>query len=279
MNPVITSTRNPLVKRIRLLRQKKQRLRERAFVVEGLRVVLTALELEAAVETLVWCPELLTSAVGQTAVQRAEAAGVPVAAVTPAVFAALSERDNPVGLAAVVRIGSGPDDRPRVVPLAALAPAAQAVYVALFDIGDPGNLGTIVRTADGAGAAGVILVGNTVDAFHPTAVKASMGALFNVTLAAADSAPDLFAWARRHAVCTVATSAHAAVDYERAAWRFPALLLMGSEGDGLPADVLDSAEMSVSIPMRGVSSSLNLAVATGLLLYRMVPAPPSERPQ
>jgi TrmH family RNA methyltransferase len=258
---MITSHRNPLVKRIRKLRQKKYRQREGAFFIEGIRVVLTALEQGAPMDTIVYAPDLLTSNVALEAVEAQRAAGQAVVAVSADVFGSLSERENPVGLGAVVNVELHRLERLPVVP--------ESIYVAAEALSDPGNLGTILRTMDGMGAAGLILVGETTDPFHPTAVKASMGALFSIPVAETDSFERLWAWAAAHGVQTVATSAHARQRYWDAGYRFPVLLLLGSEGEGLSPALLQRADLAVSIPMHGTGSSLNVAVAAGLLLYEL----------
>jgi RNA methyltransferase, TrmH family len=259
---MITSLQNPLLKRIKRLRQKKYRQAEGCFFAEGLRTVLTAVEQGAPLDTVVYAPELLTSPVGLAAVSRLQAEGAPVVALSTAAFAAISERENPVGLGAI--IGA------RLLHLEELPRPATAVYLALVDVGDPGNLGTIVRTADAAGAAGVVLIGQTVDPFHSTAVKASMGAIFTVPLAHIPDIEPLWAWTTAHTITTIATSARATANYWEVAYPRPLLLLMGSEGEGLSTAVLARADLQAAIPMRGTVSSLNLAVATGLMLYEIL---------
>jgi len=258
---VITSFRNPLVKRIKKLRRKKVRQQEGAFFIEGIRVVLSALEQGVPVETLVYSPDLLTSDVAWEAIATQRAAGSELAELSGEVFASISERDNPVGLGAIVRT--------RLCTLAELAVTADAIFVAAEDLADPGNLGTLVRTLDGVGAAGLILVGQTTDPFHPTAVKASMGALFTVPVCEVGDLDEVWAWAQAARLFTIATSARASHNFWEAGYRFPALLLLGSEGEGLGADVLQQAHQAVSIPMYGRASSLNLSVAAGLLLYEL----------
>ncbi len=257
----ITSFSNPLVKRIKRLRRKKYRLQEEAFFVEGLRVVLTAVELAAPVEIIVYCPELLTSEAARNMLRAQQAAGIKCQAVTAPVFESISGRDNPVGLGAIVRtqwlepeaLSVGPDD----------------IFVALFEIGEPGNLGTIVRTMDAVGAKGLILVGNSVDPYHPSAVKASMGALFSVEIGRVSDAQALFRWARASNVTCVASSAKGETAYIGFKYSLPIMLLLGSEGSGLPSSVREACEATVTIPMAGSASSLNLAVAAGLLLYEI----------
>lgn len=254
----ISSLHNPLVKRLRRLSQHKYRVAEGVCWVEGLRSVLTALEQGARVEQLIYCDELLTSAVARAAL---DAAPYPRIAVSAAVFRALSERDDPVGLGAVVHTPQRGLD--------ALPARHDGLYVALDAVADPGNLGTIARTLDSAGAHGLILAGEGTDPYHPTAIKASLGAVFALPVVQAPDVATVLAWATAHKVTTVATSAKAALSYWEASYASPCLLLMGSEREGLPADVQAATDVCVTIPMWGVSSSLNLAVATALVLYEI----------
>lgn len=258
-NEMITSFSNPLVKRIKRLRQRKYREEEGAFFIEGLRVVLMAVEHHAPIETLIYSSELLTSEVGRQAVVEQQERGLPCAELSAPVFQAISEREHPVGLGAIVKTSW------RDLDSVVVGPAD--LWVALVGTADPGNLGTILRTMDAVGAAGLVLVGSTTDPFHPTAVKASMGALFTAPIGRRPNEGALMAWARARGLLTVATSAKAPQVFWDALYRRPALLLMGSEGEGLSKEVLEAADLSVTIPMTGSVSSLNLAVATGLLLY------------
>ncbi len=261
MTEEISSFSNPLVKRIKRLRRKKYRRREEAFFIEGLRVVLTAVEAGAPVETLVYCPAQLTSDLAWEMLQRQEQQGIRCQAVTADVFASISGRHNPVGLGAIVRTQWARPEQ--------MVPGPESIFVALFDTSEPGNLGTILRTMDAVGAQGALLVGETVDPFHPSAVKASMGAVFSVQIGRVATGQALLHWAKEAGLHTVATSAKATAVYSQSRYRLPALLLLGSEGDGLPRSVIEAADQAVTIPMAGRASSLNLAVAAGLLLYEL----------
>jgi RNA methyltransferase, TrmH family len=258
---MITSPANPLVKRIKRLRQKKYRQAEGAYFVEGLRVVLAAVEQNAPIEILCYAPELLTSSVAQRMVAGQKKRGTAVAELSASVFRAISERDNPTGLGAIVRS--------RWTELDALPTNRDATLVALVDVADPGNLGTILRTLDATAATGLILAGQTTEPFQQAVAKASMGALYTVPICRVDGQAALLAWAQQRGLQTVATSASAPESYWTAVYRLPLLLIMGSEGEGLPAETLAASHLAVSIPMSGSVSSLNLAVATGLLLYEL----------
>jgi RNA methyltransferase, TrmH family len=287
MAEVISSAANPLIKRVRLLADRKHRHREGAFVVQGIQPVWQAVEAGADIETLIVAPELLRPPAAAAAmVIRQEEQGMPVARVSGSLFARIADRDGPAGLAAIVRA------RPR--PLAGLAVSPGSLFVALHEVGNPGNLGTIIRTASAAGVAGMILIGQTTDPYDPAAVKASMGALFDVPVASAATAQEFLAWSAGHEITVAAATARA----ERSCWdielALPLAVLLGSEGAGLPAALLDrvgrdgagrdgagrhgagrdgagrhGAGVHVRIPMAGTAESLNLAVAAGILLYEV----------
>jgi TrmH family RNA methyltransferase len=115
----------------------------------------------------------------------------------------------------------------------------------------------------------LILVGDSVDPYHPSAVKASMGALFSIAVSRTPDSQALLGWAESQGLLTVASSARGATPYDQVDYQLPALLLLGNEGTGLPAPVMAASKFTVAIPMAGAASSLNLAVAAGLLLYEI----------
>jgi RNA methyltransferase, TrmH family len=261
MVEIISSAANPLVKRVRLLADRKHRRRESAFVVQGIQPVWQAVEAQADIEVIIIAPDLLRHPGATAMVAEQEAAGVRVARFSGELFGRIADRDGPSGLAAIVRAAPG--------TLARLAVGADSVFVALHSAGNPGNLGTIIRTASAAGAAGVILIGPSADPYDPAAVKASMGALFTVPLARAGSTAEFLDWAQRGGVRVVATSARGSVTCWQADLAPPLVILLGSEGSGLPDDLLAAADLRVAIPMTGTAESLNLAVAAGILLYEV----------
>ena len=268
----IAGLSNPQIKAIRALRHRDARERTGLFFAEGLRIVTEALEVRARIETLIVAPSLLRSESARGLLTSADAAGIPVLEVTADVFASLSARDGPAGLGAVVC--------ERWESLSGLSTGDRDCWVALDGVQDPGNLGTILRTADAAGAAGVILLGTTTDPYHPTAVRASMGAIFSQRLIRA-SVAEFAAWARRNGCTLIGASGDGACDYRAVEYQPPLVLLLGSEQHGLSAELLDLCQTTVRIPMLGRSDSLNLAVAASLLLYEVLgqqrPAPDRHR--
>lgn len=257
---MITSPANPTVKRIRALRQRKAREEAGRCFVEGIRLVADAAR-ASAVEQLVVAPELLSSAFARDLVAEQARGGADVLEVSAEVFASLSQKDGPQGLGAVAR--------QLWVTLKDVALGPPPGWVALVEPADPGNLGTIIRTADAAGASGVIIVGPGADPYDPAALRASMGAAFGLSLARA-TWDELAAWRATTGAYLVGTSDQAPTGFQAITYPQPLVLLMGSERQGLSATQQAACDLVVSIPMRGRADSLNLAVATGVMLYELL---------
>jgi len=263
---VITSRSNPKIKLARALRQRKTRQESGLFLVEGIHHVGQAVEASRSggceIDSLYYAPDLLSSAYARELVEALQQRGTPCHAVTAEVFTSLAEKENPQGILAVVR--------QHAYTLENLTPQNFPWGVALVAPQDPGNVGSILRTIDAVGASGLLLLENSADPYHPGAVRASMGTLFWYPVVSASFAA-FTAWARRHGYHIYGTSAHGSQDYrEVQAYPYPRILLMGSEREGLSAEQRQICEQIIRLPMQGHSSSLNLAVATGVLLYHML---------
>lgn len=258
---MITSTSNPLVKHIRKLKQKKVRQQTGEGFVDGLRGALTAAEhAPHLLKKIVIAPDLLTGSEAENRLTEVVTQDqiVPVSA---AVYRSLSERENPAGMGAIVQSP--------LVPLNSLTPQTNtATYVILDRIGDPGNLGTIIRTADAAGMSGVIMVGAGVDVLHPSTLRASLGTAFTVPIARSTVA-DFAAWQRAQNIFLLGTSANAKTQYNRFKGSGPTALLLGNEREGLNQELTAMANQMVTIPMQGQASSLNLAVAAGIMMFTL----------
>ncbi|MBN9610476.1 MAG: hypothetical protein BGO26_08535 [Actinobacteria bacterium 69-20] len=261
MPDLVTSFANPIVKRYRALAARKVRRRESCFVVEGLQPVWRAVASPWDIDTLIVAPDLLTNEAARRMVDGQREAGCPVLSVSREVFAHLSDRDGPAGLAAIVRGSVDGVERFR--------PPSGRPVVALHQVGNPGNIGAILRSADAAGAGGVMLVGACADPLAPAAVKASMGSVFAVPMAHAESVDDLFGWSESHSRPVVAVTGNTRNSLWRTAVDARSVLLFGSEGDGLPADLVARCAASVAIPMEGTAESLNLATAASVALFEL----------
>ena len=257
----VTSLANPLVKDIKALALKKFRDRENAFIAEGLKLVIDAIDLGWSIRTLVFAKSARGGQAVERAAARTVATGGTVLEVSEKVLTAITRRDNPQ---AVVGVFSQ-----RFMPLKDIHPARADVWVALDRVRDPGNLGTVIRTVDAVGAKGVILVGETTDPFSLETVRATMGSIFAVPVA--KTSQDAFlAWRKGFSGLVAGTHLKGAVDYRTVDFgRQPVLLLMGNEQQGLTDELAESCDRLLRIPQAGRADSLNLAVATGIMLFEI----------
>lgn len=259
---LVTSLQNERIKAIRALDMRKSRKESGLFVAEGAAILISAREQGHVPETLVRLRDATHGPAVGDLIAWALAAGADVIDVTLPVMEKLAHRDNPQTLMGVFRQrwSAPPDlaDRRRA-----------ATWIALEEVRDPGNLGTILRTAHAAGAGGVLLVGACCDPFARECVRATMGSIFAVPVARAT--PEAFArLARDWPGDVVGTHLAGREDFRARAYRLPALLVMGSEGPGLGADTVALCTRLVRIPMAPGIDSLNLAVATALALYQIL---------
>jgi tRNA G18 (ribose-2'-O)-methylase SpoU len=252
-----------LLEALRSNRQKRER--QRRFVVEGVRNIDAALAAGWTVHAVL-APEGATlSRWAGEVVDRAMDADL--LRLAPDVFDLLTDRDERPELLLVVAIPH------RVLDEVPRSPTSLAVV--LDRIASPGNLGTIVRTADAFGADSVVIVGHAASPWDPQAVRASTGSLFAVPVVAADGPAELEEWCRRRSMTIVATDEGAEVDIADAELRRPCALLLGNESTGLSRALLDLADVTVRIPIGGTASSLNIAVAAGIALHELARRPPS----
>ena len=257
----ITSLANPLVKDIKALALKKFRDQQHAFMAEGLKLVIDALDLGWQVKTLVFAKAGRGNPAVEKAAARTVAAGGTVLEVSEKVLSAITRRDNPQMVVGVFS--------QRFAALKDIRPKSGDVWVALDRVRDPGNLGTVLRTVDAVGAKGVILVGDTTDPFAVETVRATMGSIFAVPVAKATPG-EFLAWRKGFSGLVAGTHLKGAVDYRTVDFSGkPVLLLMGNEQQGLPDELAASCDRLLRIPQAGRADSLNLAVATGVMLYEV----------
>ncbi|MGS1094148.1 TrmH family RNA methyltransferase [Aquamicrobium terrae] len=257
----VTSLSNPLVKDIKALALKKFRDQNNAFMAEGLKLVIDALDLGWEIRTLIFAKAGRGNPAVEKVAARTVAAGGDVLEVSEKVLSSITRRDNPQMVVGVFT--------QRLVPLKDIRPAKGDVWVALDRVRDPGNLGTVIRTVDAVGAKGVILVGDTTDPFSLETVRATMGSIFAVPVAKA-GAEAFLAWRKGFPGLVAGTHLKGAVDYRSVDFSGkPVLLLMGNEQQGLPDDLAASCDRLLRIPQAGRADSLNLAVATGVMLFEI----------
>jgi TrmH family RNA methyltransferase len=255
----ITGFSNPLVKRVRSLREKKYRKAEGLFLAEGLRILTEAREEGVLPEMLFHAGS--THPLAADLIAAMEADGGDVIETSADILAKISGKDNPQAVVGVYR--------DRLVPLETLDRSRADIWIVAQSLRDPGNLGTILRTGDAVGAGGLILVDDCVDPFSVEAVRASMGALFtqSITLARWD---EFIAWLRAGPGQLIGTSLKATADYQAPRYESPAFLLVGNEAQGLPDAYEAACDLLVKMPMLGKADSLNAAVATAVMAYELL---------
>ncbi|MEI9408262.1 MULTISPECIES: TrmH family RNA methyltransferase [Mesorhizobium] len=257
----VTSLANPLVKDIKALALKKFRDQQNAFMAEGLKLVIDALDLGWQIRTLVFAKAGRGNAAVEKVAARTVAAGGTVLEVSEKVLVAITRRDNPQMVVGVFS--------QKFLALKDIRADNGDVWVALDRVRDPGNLGTVIRTVDAVGARGVILVGDTTDPFSVETVRATMGSIFAVPVAKATTEAFL-AWRGGFSGLVAGTHLKGAVDYRSVDFsRGPVLLMMGNEQQGLPESLAASCDRLLRIPQAGRADSLNLAVATGIMLFEI----------
>ena len=258
MRREITGFSNPTVKYLRSLRDKKHRRREKRFLAEGLRLLTDARECGRLPEMLVMAagrdPHPLLDALERDVL----AAGGEVVETTPDILTKITGKDNPQAVTGMFREFD--------TSLGSLDRNAAPIWLVAQALRDPGNLGTMLRTADAVGAGGVILIDDCADPFSVEAVRASMGAIFTKAVAQADWR-EFHSWLKSGAGQLVAASLRKAVPYRGAAYAAPCFLLVGNESRGLPEEYEAACDLRVTMPMRGRADSLNASVAAAVLAY------------
>ncbi len=252
--PLIVSPSNPLVKQARALHQKKARTESGLFLVEGIHHVGEVMEAGWDVESILYASGLLTSPFAHDLISRLSFQPQPVSA---QVMESLADKDNPQGILAIVH--------QKKTQLGDLKPFKRAV--ALVSPQDPGNVGTILRTMDAIDADVLFLLDGGVELYHPSVIRASMGTLFWKPIIQT-SFDEFLKWTRQGSYQLIGTSAKADVDYQTLIPQVPWILSLGNEQKGLTKEQTAACDVTVSIPMQGRVSSLNLAVAAGVLLYQ-----------
>ncbi len=257
---LITSTANSQIKQIRKLRDRKERQQTGLFYIEGLRIVGEAIQKKWRIESLVIAPGLLSSSFGQQLKADFREQGGNVIEVTEAVFESIALKENPQGIGAVVH--------QQWWSLNDISLQDGETWVALDSVADPGNLGTILRTNDASGGKGIILIDNCTDPYDPSSIRGSMGAIFSQKLVKT-SFETFREWKKIKQIPVFGTSDKAAEDYHYVDYPKQLIVFMGSERQGLSESHQAICDRMIRIPMLGESDSLNLAVATALIIYEV----------
>lgn len=261
---IITSNTNPKIKLLRSLHMAKHRKETGLFLAEGLRLVGQAFDSNADIQQIIYSPDWLISDYGQFLIQKAANQGIEILEVSPSVFESLARKDKPQGIAALIKQNWQNSEN-----LFHSKGKNMTTWLAIEAIQNPGNLGTVLRTCDATGVEGLILLPPSTDPYDPAAVKASMGAVFTVPIYSINYAQLASLLDLNSHICVLGTSDKA--KQSAFAYQYPnhTLLLIGSEREGLSTPFAALSDEMLSIPMVGACDSLNLSVATGIILYEV----------
>lgn len=265
MDNQITSLQNPKIKGALKLNDRRERNQSGLFLIEGYRELKRAAESGVKVQSLFICPEFFLGENEEGLIQQIKQRGAEVFACATHVFEKLSYRDRPDGL-----IGIGVQMKMGLAELAKHISNKKNPFLIVAEaIEKPGNLGTILRSADAAGADGVIVCDRCTDIYNPNVVRASVGTLFTLPVVEAQSIETLD-WLNERGVRVVAATPSASEEFTKTDLKGPVAIAVGTEQLGLSKLWMDAAAIRVRIPMHGVADSLNVATATTLLLYEVV---------
>lgn len=263
-DPAVSAT----LARIRSLRVRSVRERTGVHYIEGFRNFIQALDAEVSVESILYSEILAQNPAVQKNVRLQKRAGVPVMRVTPELFRGVCGTARASGIGAIVR--------QHWTSLAAADPHQGTCWIAVSSLRSPGNIGTILRTAEAVGVGGVILLGDQVDPFDPAVVRASMGGLFKLRLVRCSLA-DFVSWKTRWQCRVWGTSPSADGVYTEASVEAPLVVLFGHERRGLGPEELGVCTQMSRIPIVGRADSLNVGVAAGVILYEVLRRRPPVR--
>ena len=257
----ITSHSNPIIKEIKgLVAQRKHRRQSGLFVAEGLKLATDALDAGWGIRYLALGPDALENEIALAAAAKAKARGALILEVNKTILGAITRRDNPQMVVGVYE--------QKTLMLSDIDPAHATTWIALDRVRDAGNLGTIIRTGDAVGASGVILIDDTTDPFAVETVRATMGSLFHMPLVRCTN-EEFTDFSKKWDGLIVGTHLHGTKDYRHVNYKEPVILMMGNEQAGLSDKLADTCTELVKIPQAGQADSMNLAIATAVMLYEV----------
>lgn len=256
---LITSLQNPKLKQVIRWRDRKDRDQDQVVLLEGYRALRRAHEAKFPVTEVFFCPELYVGENEETLLEELQRSGARLIQVSPEPFSKITYRDRPEGL---LGIGLQRHLRLDELPQKTTPP----LYLVAEQIEKPGNLGTMLRSADAAGVDALLLCDSRTDLWNPNVVRASTGVLFTMPIPECSSREAL-QYLRKRGVKILAASPHAEMLFTEADMTGPVALTVGSEQVGLSALWMDEADIQVRLPMMGAADSLNVATATTILLY------------
>ena len=255
---MITSRDNSLLRHARAVRDGKS---HESIFVEGLRLCEEALRSQLGIEALIYSDQLATKERAAALIRELDKMAAKSAAVSEKLLASISYTKTPQGI--IVLATRPTTNRKRFAQNQDGIP----LLVILHGINNPVNLGAILRTAEAAGVSGVLTTSGTTDPFSPKSLRGAMGAAFRLPIWTDLTYEEAIDWCRQRSLQIICADAHATRSYTEFDWRVPTALVVGAESKGLSAAEISFAGAATRLPMKGLTESLNVAVATGILLY------------
>ena len=259
---MITSAQNKVLKEIKALSRKKDRVKTGLFIAEGLRFVMSAVEIQADIEVIVYSDSVYRTDEGTTFVnQLIKDANYKVLEAEEKLFNELSDTQSPQGILAVVKQPKA--DWPNIIE-------PNGFVMILDRLQDPGNLGTIIRTADAAGADGVILLKGTVDVYNPKVLRSTMGSIFEMPILEGVSWEETQQKLKESGYLIASTALEDSVEYDSLDYTKATAMIIGNEANGISDEVLKQSDVRVKIPIVGSAESLNAGVAAAVMMYEVL---------
>ena len=257
----ITSLQNPRVKNVVQLRERRQRNKQGATIIEGRRELERAIEADVVFKEFYWCPKLFAGFSRDPIYQKILSTQQLCFEVSKEVYAKMTYGEREEGL-----LGIG---TPKYFSLDQLNLESCPLVLVIEDVEKPGNLGAILRTCDGAGVSGLIVCDEKTDIFNPNVIRASLGAIFSVPVTTATKTI-VWQFLKNKGIKIVATSPQASLEYPQFNFKQPVALVVGSEQLGLSDFWLNKADVKIKIPMFGKVDSLNVSTSTAIILYEAI---------
>ncbi|WP_371369607.1 23S rRNA (uridine(2479)-2'-O)-methyltransferase [Sporomusa rhizae] len=264
MTEFISSPENKLIKEVASLKQKKYRDSLGMFVAEGVRLVEECINAGWPVEVCIYTENAAAKNRTHSLIEKITNMNCKMVVVPENIYNKISDTDQPQGIMVIL------EKRPSTIDTMVSGINKQPLLIILDGIQDPGNVGTIIRTADAAGCTGVIVLKGSADIYAGKTVRATMGSLFHLPITEALSPSELLPVLKEAGIKVMATGLQKSFSYYQADFNNPVAIVLGNEGQGVSAELLKAADSCLTIPLVGQAESLNVAVAAGIILYEAI---------
>lgn len=258
----ITSLSNRHVKSIKLLHRRKYREKNGEFIIEGLRIVEHALDNNVHIGAVYYSDEILATSRGHTLLNRISYNNINLYKVNERVFREISTTDNPQGILGVVKR--------KYYNIDDIIDKEKLFLIVLDRLQDPGNVGTIIRTADSAGVDGIIVLKGTVDIYNSKTIRSTMGSIFTTPIIHVDYPTNIVSILKSHNIDIVATDLNAKNYYFQMDYSNKNAIIIGNEAEGICQELIEHSNIKVKIPIVGNAESLNASIASGIIMYELV---------